>query len=36
MQDFSQADLVQPSLDEPPLGLERIAALHAGRATRAA
>jgi HAD superfamily hydrolase (TIGR01509 family) len=35
-QDFSQADLVQPSLDEPRLGLERIAALHAGRATRAA
>jgi HAD superfamily hydrolase (TIGR01509 family) len=35
-QDFSQADLVQPSLDEPPLGLQRIAALHAGRATRAA
>jgi HAD superfamily hydrolase (TIGR01509 family) len=35
-QDFSQADLVQPSLDEPPLGLERISALHAGRATRAA
>ena len=35
-QDFSQADLVQPSLDQPPLGLQRIAALHAARATRAA
>lgn len=35
-QDFSQADLVQPNLEEPPLGLERIAALHAARATRAA
>jgi beta-phosphoglucomutase-like phosphatase (HAD superfamily) len=35
-QDFSQADLVQPSLEEPPLGLERIAALHGARATRAA
>ncbi len=35
-QDFSQADLVQSSLDEPPLGLQRIAALHAARATRAA
>jgi HAD superfamily hydrolase (TIGR01509 family) len=35
-QDFSQADLVQPSLDEPPLGLARIAALHAAGATRAA
>jgi beta-phosphoglucomutase-like phosphatase (HAD superfamily) len=35
-QDFSQADLVQPSLEEPPLGLQRIAALHAARATRAA
>ena len=35
-QDFSQADLVQPSLDEPPLGLQRIAVLHAARATRAA
>jgi len=35
-QDFSQADLVQTSLDEPPLGLARIAALHAARATRAA
>lgn len=35
-QDFSPADLVQTSLDEPPLGLARIAALHAARATRAA
>jgi beta-phosphoglucomutase-like phosphatase (HAD superfamily) len=35
-QDFSQADLVQPSLEEPPLGLARIAVLHAARATRAA
>jgi len=35
-QDFSQADLVQPSLDQPLLGLERIEALHAARATRAA
>ena len=35
-QDFSQADLVQTSLDEPPLGLARIVALHAARATRAA
>jgi len=35
-QDFSQADLVQPSLDEPTLGLARIATLHASRATRAA
>ena len=35
-QDFSQADLVQTSLDEPPLGLARIAALHAAHATRAA
>ncbi|HUJ86234.1 MAG TPA: HAD-IA family hydrolase [Burkholderiales bacterium] len=35
-QDFSQADLVQPSLDEPQLDLARIAALHAARATRAA
>jgi beta-phosphoglucomutase-like phosphatase (HAD superfamily) len=35
-QDFSQADLVQPSLDEPALGVARIAMLHAARATRAA
>ncbi len=35
-QDFSQADLVQPSLDEPLLSPARIAALHAARATRAA
>ncbi len=35
-QDFSQADLVQPSLDKPLLGVQRIAALHAARATRAA
>ena len=35
-QDFSQADLVQPSLDEPLLSPARIAKLHAARATRAA
>ena len=35
-QDFSQADLVQPSLEEPPIGLERIVALHAAQTTRAA
>ena len=35
-QDFAQADLVQPSLDQRLLGLERIEALHAARATRAA
>ncbi|MGH8735913.1 MAG: HAD-IA family hydrolase [Burkholderiales bacterium] len=35
-QDFSRADRVQPSLDEPPLGLARIAALHAAGVTRVA
>jgi len=35
-QNFSAAELVQPSLDEPQLALARIAALHAARASRAA
>ena len=35
-QNFSAAELVQHSLDEPPLSLARIAVLHAARASRAA